>query len=529
MKLLGSFTRAPILIGVPLCALLLSFTQGLISRLFHSGSGASDEHVLKPGELSQGTLDLASSHEVEYTLEVPESCVLLRVKLNCPQTELELTARASDTDDDQDPDFKVTTESGTGTIAISRFTEPAVAAGEYRFRIAYRSQSAPRSVDRKIERIPYSIRPELFETRVDGTLSAGVMQEGSISPETGGFRTFRVDVPPGARALRFDIAEAQSDLDLFAQRGHPVRSLSDPLNFAQHNYGRETLVIDSASSPPLEPGTWYVDVIDVQDDERPTPFKLLVTFDPSPPAELLAIPVLAPGSSSASERARLDTLGGVELASTSVLARALVGVVEISTDDGAGSGTLLTGDGWILTNAHVVTGLGGEMCKEVVISMPIDPRRPSVEMFRGRVDRFDKQRDLALVQVSSGFYGQPLPAGYVFPTVDMGNADALAIGDPLWLVGYPSTGGQGSRVTITATRGVISGFDTVAFGTVLKTDATITLGNSGGAALDGRGRIVGVPTSTIELGSGHIGYVHPLSALPDEWRATLASAASRTK
>jgi S1-C subfamily serine protease len=52
----------------------------------------------------------------------------------------------------------------------------------------------------------------------------------------------------------------------------------------------------------------------------------------------------------------------------------------------------------------------------------------------------------------------------------------------------------------------------------MKTDAEITTGNSGGAALDERGRLVGVPTSMVELGSGQVAYVHPLDALPEEFR-----------
>lgn len=111
--------------------------------------------------------------------------------------------------------------------------------------------------------------------------------------------------------------------------------------------------------------------------------------------------------------------------------------------------------------------------------------------------------------------------GYELPALAMGDPEALAIGDPLWLVGYPTTGGQGSRVTINLTRGIVSGFDLFEFGSVLKTDGEITNGNSGGAALDANGRIVGVPTSTVENGSGQIGYVHPLSALPAEWRAMI--------
>jgi S1-C subfamily serine protease len=527
MKISGRFVRTPLLLGVPVCALFLSAHRGWIPGVLRSETSAREDHVLKAGEVKHGVLELGSAHDTEYSLVVPTAGILVRVKLNCTQAELVLSARESDTGEDEDPDFKVNTDSGTATLSISRFTEPAIAAGRYRFRVAYRSHDVPRTVDRRIDRIPFSIEAEVFETRVDGTLRPGERTSGAITPESGSFRTYRIDVPPDAHTLRIDIAEAESDLDLFAQRGHPVRRLSDDVYFAQHNYGRETLVIDAGSSPPLEAGTWFVDVLDVFDDERPTTFQLLATFDAKPPRELLEIRGWATTPPPPSSDKGRESAGQTRPSGSGALSRALVGVVELSTDDGAGSGTLLTSDGWILTNAHVVTGYGSEVLKEVVISVPVDPHRPCVEMFRGRVDRVDKDRDLALVQVSSGFYGQPLPPGYVFPTVEMGEPDALAIGDPLWLVGYPSTGGQGSRVTITATRGVVSGFDTVDFGNLLKTDATITLGNSGGAALDLQGRIVGVPTSTVELGSGHIGYVHPLSMMPAEWMTLIRSRLQR--
>jgi S1-C subfamily serine protease len=504
MNTMISAARWPAALLVVAGSALVVARQNPLERLFHFGR-ADEQRTLKLGEVRQGQLDLAREHSTEFTLDVPEGAVLLRVKIKCRQADLELSARSPDGDDEADPEFKVDTDAGAGTLTVSRFSDPPLAAGAYRIQVAWRSKNLPRTVDKRVDRIPFSLEPQLFEKRVDGTLVPDRAVDGVIDTPSGGYRTFQIDVPPGARALRVDIADAESDLDLFAERGHPMLALSEDVYFAQHTYGRETLVIDAQSRPPLEPGAWFVDVIDVQGDDSPTPFKILATLDAAAPAQLLAIP-RAPAA-----------------VGRGVLARALASVVELSTDDGAGSGTLLTPDGWILTNAHVVTGLGDEVQEEVVISIPVDPHRPSVESFRGHVEKIDKPRDLALVRVTSGFYGQPLPSGYVFPTVEMGGSEELAIGEPLWLVGYPSTGGQGSRVTITATRGIVSGFDRAEFGTVVKTDATITLGNSGGAAIDSQGRIVGVPTSTVEVGSGHIGYVHPLSALPEDWRALIRS------
>src|SRR6185436_2393770 len=159
-------------------------------------------------------------------------------------------------------------------------------------------------------------------------LQPGIMTRAAVDPVSGSFRTFKIEVPAGARALRFDIADALSDLDLFAQRGEPVRRMSSSVHFAQHNYGRETLVIDASSTPPFQPGTWFVDVLDMLDEEHPTPFKLLVTFDSKAPAELLEIPPLA-ASARMTKPSGPDTASGhAPDAGGNVLARALLGVVE---------------------------------------------------------------------------------------------------------------------------------------------------------------------------------------------------------
>jgi S1-C subfamily serine protease len=467
-------------------------------------SGAAPEK-LQSGVPRSGTLDLARTHEREFELDVDERAVALRVKLVSHRAELDLRASCGDSA------FSVPTDSGEATLAIGRFTDPPIAAGRWSFRVGWGSNLPPRTTEDRLENVAFSIEAQVFETRVDGDLPPGSSVEGSIDEESGGFRTFRVEVPPGSRFLRIDLADVTSDLDLYARHGGAVLALTDDVRFAQHPYGCESLLLGDASAP-VEAGTWFVDVVDVVEEERPAAFRIFASLAADPPSELLAIPVLGESSRDAPRGA-------------APVANALSAVVEIATDDAVGSGTILTADGWILTNAHVVERVGGGTFADVVVSASLDPREPPVELFRGTVERVDEDRDFALVHVRTGFYGQPLPDGYRFPTVLIGDPDALAIGDPIWLVGYPSTGGQGSRVTITCTRGVVSGYESADFGPVLKTDAEITTGNSGGAALDERGRIVGVPTSLVEVGSGQVAYVHPLSALPAEWRDLLGAKA----
>jgi S1-C subfamily serine protease len=384
-------------------------------------------------------------------------------------------------------------------VVYDRFSDPAVGKGKFFARVEWPYTDRPRTVGEQLQKLSFTVEADVVSARIDGKLEPDKLARGTIDGETGGFRTFTIEVPAGAPALRLDIAEAASDLDLFARRGGPFLVLDESVHFAQHAYGRETLVITGENGAPLEAGTWFVDVVDAFDEERPIDFALLAEFDAAPPAEVLAIPTLHPSIGS-------EPLG-----------RALAAVVEITTDESTGSGTLLTADGWILSNAHVVEDLGGDPVQEVVVGLTLDPALPPAELFRAVVREVDKQRDMALLKITSGFYRQPVPKDVVFPTVSMDAVERPAIGDVLFLVGYPSTGGRGSRVTISATRGIVSGYDTAEFGTVLKTDAEITNGNSGGAALDAQGRLVGIPTSTVENGSGHIGYVHPISVMPAKW------------
>jgi S1-C subfamily serine protease len=305
-------------------------------------------------------------------------------------------------------------------------------------------------------------------------------------------------VPEGATALRLDLFAVSSDLDLYARRGAPMIDFDEHTAFSEHVWGHETLVLDRDSDPALRPGEWYVDVVDAFVSERPLAFRILATLDAAVPEQLRALP----------------QLGGAP--APGPLGRALQAVVELATDEGLGSGTLLSSDGWILSNAHVT---GDDLEADIVVSLPLDPTLPPREAFRARLVRVDRERDLALVKIDAGLYGQELPSDYALPSLELGDPLRLAIGDPLWLVGYPATGGTGSRVSISATRGILSGFERADFGVVLKTDAEITEGNSGGAAVDERGLLVGIPSSTVESGSGQIGYVHPVTALPPEWRA----------
>jgi len=83
----------------------------------------------------------------------------------------------------------------------------------------------------------------------------------------------------------------------------------------------------------------------------------------------------------------------------------------------------------------------------------------------------------------------------------------------------------GSLASVTLTRGVVSGFDTTKSGVVLKTDASIGAGNSGGAALDAGFHLIGVPVGAVEDAevTSQLGYVLPVSLIPAEWKRRIGS------
>jgi S1-C subfamily serine protease len=91
------------------------------------------------------------------------------------------------------------------------------------------------------------------------------------------------------------------------------------------------------------------------------------------------------------------------------------------------------------------------------------------------------------------------------------------MGQPLTIIGYPGIGGTGSRSSISITKGIVSGFQRTPFGTIIKTDAEINGGNSGGAAINAYYELVGLPTMVVNEDAGQMGFIHPVNLLPRDW------------
>ena len=177
-----------------------------------------------------------------------------------------------------------------------------------------------------------------------------------------------------------------------------------------------------------------------------------------------------------------------------------------------GSGTIISADGLILTNAHVVLPDKYFPVDALSIALTVEEDQLPDERYLAEVMQADEALDLAVLQITSDLNWNPINKSDLnLPFVPQGNADALSLGDAITILGYPGIGGD----TITLTAGEVSGFtQETGYGdrAFIKTNATIAGGNSGGLAVDSSGRLIGVPT---QLGYGGDGQFVDCRVLAD--------------
>ncbi len=158
---------------------------------------------------------------------------------------------------------------------------------------------------------------------------------------------------------------------------------------------------------------------------------------------------------------------------------------------GLGSGVIISPDGYILTNNHVI-----EKSTELKVTLA-DKRQ-----FTGKVIGTDPQTDIAVVKIAT--------TG--LPTIPLGDSSKLEVGDYAFAIGNPFGVGE------TATMGIISatgrnGLSIEDYEDFIQTDAAINPGNSGGALLNGRGELIGINTAILSGGGGNqgIGFAIPIN------------------
>lgn len=190
------------------------------------------------------------------------------------------------------------------------------------------------------------------------------------------------------------------------------------------------------------------------------------------------------------------------------LERARLATVQIIGETGGGSGSVVDARGYVLTNYHVIAG---ETTLYVAVNGPDQSAPPQIS-FQAEVVVWDDELDLALLNIVADSQGQRLSNPPDLIALPRGDSSLLKIGDEIIVLGFPGIGGN----TLTLSRGSVAGFHEDEIGHTqgwIKTDAEISPGNSGGAALNADGELIGVPTwvSTEQITQGRLGVLRPIN------------------
>jgi len=156
---------------------------------------------------------------------------------------------------------------------------------------------------------------------------------------------------------------------------------------------------------------------------------------------------------------------------------------------GSGSGFIIDGDGYILTNHHVVEG-----ADEIIVSLDDDNE------YTAKLIGADPKTDIALIKIT-----QEKDKNKQFPFLSMGDSDKLEVGE--WVLAIGSPFGLSHTVTV----GVVSAKDRSInagpYDEFIQTDASINPGNSGGPLINIKGEVIGINTAIISgpSGGGNVG------------------------
>lgn len=202
---------------------------------------------------------------------------------------------------------------------------------------------------------------------------------------------------------------------------------------------------------------------------------------------------------------RSDAVGVIDAVSQSVVSISTETVQQYGRTnfqyiaEGAGTGVVVTGDGYILTNNHVI-----ENARQVTV-MTTDEK-----VYTADVVATEPDSDLALLKVTD--------ATAEFHFAQIGNSDDAAVGEDVYAIGNAL-----GRYQNSVTRGIVSGLgrpittgsqglrgNLQEFEDLIQTDAAINSGNSGGPLINSKGEVIGINTA-VDGQAQNIGFAIPIS------------------
>lgn len=152
--------------------------------------------------------------------------------------------------------------------------------------------------------------------------------------------------------------------------------------------------------------------------------------------------------------------------------------------EGLGSGVIVSPDGYIITNYHVVDG-----------ALEIRVELTDNRTFTAKLVGSDQPSDLAVLKIDATS----------MPVLGLGNSDRVRVGDVVLAIGNPLGIGQTVTSGIISAKGRATGLSDGSFEDFLQTDAAINRGNSGGALVNTNGELIGINSQILSPSGGNIG------------------------
>jgi S1-C subfamily serine protease len=177
-------------------------------------------------------------------------------------------------------------------------------------------------------------------------------------------------------------------------------------------------------------------------------------------------------------------------------------ILDSDGEGGQGSGFVLDGQGYIASNAHVVTSEAGGRAEEVFVEFSDGNR------VEAKIVGVDPNADVALLKVD--------PAGLSLTPLRLGHSSSIVVGEPVAAIGSPFGERQSLSIgVISALDRTIQSLTQFEIGDAIQTDAAINPGNSGGPLLDAEGRVIGINAQIkSQSGGGEgVGFAIPVDAV----------------
>jgi S1-C subfamily serine protease len=222
-----------------------------------------------------------------------------------------------------------------------------------------------------------------------------------------------------------------------------------------------------------------------KDSSNATPGEVFVTATPAP---------ITPEEANNIRLYKTDSPAVVNVTSSKVTPEMVMFGIAPSSSD-TGSGSIISPDGYVLTNYHVIKGAS-------MVRVTLFDGTP----FMATVVGVDPQNDLAVLKIDAG--------SRKLSTIKFGDSSKLEVGRHIYTIGNPF------GLDLTMTSGIISSVGrtlTTEAGHVIKgvlqTDAAINPGNSGGPLLDNQGNMIGVTTAIVGKQSAGLGFAIPINVV----------------